>query len=218
MGWVTGVITRQAQARTRHRYDFRVSLDSDGSTRSVKLPLDLYSADRDAEVGSWALLSRREDYIEAAMTMTRARKSSRRRILTKRKERKVGLVVTPSRKTRMGGGAAAVVLNLKRTRTARRAEGVGGVVVRGDMWMENLGSASVACACKTSREIGSGELALLLSRCQTWSPGLPMTQRSLNLGARHKKDVFKKMGVFCIFGRKYKKDAFKKGWLINSEK
>ena len=35
MGWLRGVITRKAQARTSDRYDFRVFLETDGSTRSV---------------------------------------------------------------------------------------------------------------------------------------------------------------------------------------
>ncbi|CAM9293549.1 unnamed protein product, partial [Ascophyllum nodosum] len=39
MGWFRGVITREVQARTSDRYDFRVFLETDGSTRSVKLPL-----------------------------------------------------------------------------------------------------------------------------------------------------------------------------------
>lgn len=66
VGWVNGVITRQAQARTHHLYDFRVFLDNDGSTRSMRLPLDQYSADFDTELGSWALLSLREDLIESS--------------------------------------------------------------------------------------------------------------------------------------------------------
>ena len=58
MGWFRGVITRKAQARTSDRYDFRVFLETDGSTRSVKLPLAKYSVDGAAAEGSWALLSR----------------------------------------------------------------------------------------------------------------------------------------------------------------
>ena len=57
MGWFRGVITRKAQARTSDRYDFRVFLETDGSTRSVKLPLAKYSVDGAAAEGSWALLS-----------------------------------------------------------------------------------------------------------------------------------------------------------------
>lgn len=60
-GWVQGVITRQAQARTRHLYDYRVFLDSEGSTRSMKLPLAKYSVDGASAEGSWALLMRSED-------------------------------------------------------------------------------------------------------------------------------------------------------------
>ena len=61
MGWFRRVITRKAQARTSDRYDFRVFLETDGSTRSVKLPLAKYLADGAAAEGSWALLSRRAD-------------------------------------------------------------------------------------------------------------------------------------------------------------
>ena len=61
MGWFRGVITRKAQARTSHLYDFRVFLETDGSTRSMKLPLAEYSVDGAAAEGSWALLSRCAD-------------------------------------------------------------------------------------------------------------------------------------------------------------
>ena len=61
MGWFRGVITRKAQARTSDRYDFRVFLETDGGTRSVKLPLAKYSVDEAAAEGSWALLSRCAD-------------------------------------------------------------------------------------------------------------------------------------------------------------
>ena len=61
MGWFRGVITRKAQARTSHLYDFRVFLETDGSTRSMKLPLAKYSVAGAAAVGSWALLSRCAD-------------------------------------------------------------------------------------------------------------------------------------------------------------
>ena len=61
MGWFRGVITRKAQARTSDRYDFRVFLETDGSTRSMKLPLAKYSVDGAAAEGSWALLSRCAD-------------------------------------------------------------------------------------------------------------------------------------------------------------
>ena len=60
VGWLKGIITRQVQARTRHLYDFRVFLDSDGSTRSVELPLAKYSVDDASAEGSWALLMRCE--------------------------------------------------------------------------------------------------------------------------------------------------------------
>ena len=61
MGWFRGVITRKAQARTSDRYDFRVFLETDGSTRSVKVPLAKYSVGGAAAEGSWALLSRCAD-------------------------------------------------------------------------------------------------------------------------------------------------------------
>ena len=61
MSWFRGVITRKAQARTSDHYDFRVFLETDGSTRSVKLPLAKYSVDGAAAEGSWALLSRCAD-------------------------------------------------------------------------------------------------------------------------------------------------------------
>ncbi|CAB1112233.1 unnamed protein product [Ectocarpus sp. CCAP 1310/34] len=41
MGWFGRVITRQSQERTRHLYDYRVHLDLDQSTRSMKLPLEM---------------------------------------------------------------------------------------------------------------------------------------------------------------------------------
>ena len=61
LGWFRGVITRKTQARTSDRYDFRVFLETDGSTRSVKLPLAKYSVDEATAEGSWALLSRCAD-------------------------------------------------------------------------------------------------------------------------------------------------------------
>ena len=61
MGWLRGVITRKAQAHTSDRYDFRVFLETDGSSRSVKLPLAKYSMDGAAAEESWALLSRCAD-------------------------------------------------------------------------------------------------------------------------------------------------------------
>ena len=61
MGWFRGVITRKAQVRTSDRYDSRVFLETNGSTRSLKLPLAKYSVDGAAAEGSWALLSRCAD-------------------------------------------------------------------------------------------------------------------------------------------------------------
>ena len=47
-----------SQERTRHLYDYRVHLEVDQSTRSMKLPLQRYSGDPGAVVGSWVLLER----------------------------------------------------------------------------------------------------------------------------------------------------------------
>ena len=55
VGWLKRITTRQAQASIRHLYDFRILLDSDGSMRSVKLPLTNYSVDGASAEGSWAL-------------------------------------------------------------------------------------------------------------------------------------------------------------------
>lgn len=56
MGWFCGLITRQSQQRTRHLYDYRVHIEQDQSTCSMKLPLEKYSGDPDAVAGSWVLL------------------------------------------------------------------------------------------------------------------------------------------------------------------
>ncbi|CAB1106322.1 unnamed protein product [Ectocarpus sp. CCAP 1310/34] len=53
MGWFGGLITQQSQKDTRHLYDYCVQLELDQSTRKMKLPLDKYSGDSDAAVGSW---------------------------------------------------------------------------------------------------------------------------------------------------------------------
>ena len=58
LGWAWRLITRQSQKRTRHSYDYRVQLDLDQSTRSMKLPLEKYNGDPDAVVGSWVLLEK----------------------------------------------------------------------------------------------------------------------------------------------------------------
>ena len=58
MGWFGWLITRQSQERSRHIYDYRVQFDLDQSTRSMKLPLEMYSGDPDAVLGSWVLLER----------------------------------------------------------------------------------------------------------------------------------------------------------------
>lgn len=56
MGWFGGLITRQSQQRTRQFYDYRVHFEEDQSTCSMKLPLEKYSGDPDAVMGSWVLL------------------------------------------------------------------------------------------------------------------------------------------------------------------
>ena len=58
MGWFGGLIARQSQERTRHIYDYLVQLHLDQSTRSMKLPLEMYGGDPDAVLGSWVLLER----------------------------------------------------------------------------------------------------------------------------------------------------------------
>ncbi|CAB1106728.1 unnamed protein product [Ectocarpus sp. CCAP 1310/34] len=54
MGWFGGLIIQQSPQR--HLYDYCVQLEVDHSTRNMKLPLDKYSGDPDAAVGSWVLL------------------------------------------------------------------------------------------------------------------------------------------------------------------
>ncbi|CAN0166814.1 unnamed protein product, partial [Pylaiella littoralis] len=56
LGWFGGVLTRRAHHGSRDNYDYRVTLHSDGSTSSMKLPLESYSTDVDAAVGAWVLL------------------------------------------------------------------------------------------------------------------------------------------------------------------
>ena len=46
---------------TRHVYDFCETLAFDQSTQIMALPLDKYSADENAEQGSWALLESDEE-------------------------------------------------------------------------------------------------------------------------------------------------------------
>ncbi|CAM9092126.1 unnamed protein product [Laminaria digitata] len=73
MGWFGGSVTRESQERTRHVNDYRVHFEVDQSTRSMKLPLEMYSGDPDAEVGSWVLLERstaeQVDEVGAAATL-----------------------------------------------------------------------------------------------------------------------------------------------------
>ena len=82
MGWFRGVITRKAQARTSDRYDFRVFLETDGSMRSVKIPLAKYSVDGAAAEGSWALLSRYLGRCYRAAPTTTLQRTARARTRT----------------------------------------------------------------------------------------------------------------------------------------
>ena len=56
LGWFGGVISRRAHPASPDEYDYRVILNSDGSTRSMKLPLESYSTRKNAHVGAWVLL------------------------------------------------------------------------------------------------------------------------------------------------------------------
>ena len=59
LGWFGGVITRTAQKKqNRLEYGYRVILDVDQSTHSMKLPLNAYSTEENSVVGAWALLER----------------------------------------------------------------------------------------------------------------------------------------------------------------
>ena len=44
--------------QSRLEYGYRMALDVDQSTHSMKLPLNAYSTDENAVVGAWALLER----------------------------------------------------------------------------------------------------------------------------------------------------------------
>ena len=55
---VWGVDHSTVSGRTRHICDCCVQLDLDQSTRSMKLPLEVYSGDPDAVLSSWVLLER----------------------------------------------------------------------------------------------------------------------------------------------------------------
>ncbi|CAB1096612.1 unnamed protein product [Ectocarpus sp. CCAP 1310/34] len=57
MGCFGGLITQQSQKDTRHLYDYCVQLELDQSTHKMKLPLNKYSGDSDAALGSCFLFS-----------------------------------------------------------------------------------------------------------------------------------------------------------------
>lgn len=61
LGWFGGVISRRSHPASRDVFDYRVVLHCDGSTCSMKLPLELYSTDEDAGVGAWVLLEVEEE-------------------------------------------------------------------------------------------------------------------------------------------------------------
>ena len=56
VGWFGGKITRRAQERTRDKYDYRVMLNEDEGTHSMKLLIEEYDVDENAGVGAWVLL------------------------------------------------------------------------------------------------------------------------------------------------------------------
>jgi len=56
LGWFGGKIMRRAQERTRDKYDYRVMLNEDESTHSMRLPIEEYDVDENAGVGAWVLL------------------------------------------------------------------------------------------------------------------------------------------------------------------
>lgn len=72
LGWFGGLISRRAHPASRDVYDYRVVLHCDGSTCSMKLPLELYSTDEDAGVGAWVLLEVEEE----GATVRRSRRST----------------------------------------------------------------------------------------------------------------------------------------------
>ena len=47
LGWFGVFISRRSHPASRDVYDYRVVLHCDGSTRSMKLPLELYSTDEE---------------------------------------------------------------------------------------------------------------------------------------------------------------------------
>ena len=47
---------RRAQERTRDKYDYRVMLNEDESTHSMRLPIEEYDVDENAGVRAWVLL------------------------------------------------------------------------------------------------------------------------------------------------------------------
>ena len=76
LGWFGGLILRRAHPPSRDVYDYRVVLHCDGSTCSMKLPLELYTTDENAGVGAWVLLE-----VEAEeATVRRSRRSTTRNV------------------------------------------------------------------------------------------------------------------------------------------
>ena len=57
LGWAWGGLVGRSLGSLRSvLYDYRVHLELDQSTRSMKLPLEKYTGEPDAVVGSWVLL------------------------------------------------------------------------------------------------------------------------------------------------------------------
>ena len=59
LGWFGGVITRKAQKKqNRLEYGYRVILDADQITYSLRLPPNAYSTEENSVVGAWVPLQR----------------------------------------------------------------------------------------------------------------------------------------------------------------
>ena len=74
LGWFGGVITRKAQEASRRTYAYRIMLEEDQSTVSVKLSLKAYSTDINATVAFWVLL---ESDVGVPLGGSRASRSGR---------------------------------------------------------------------------------------------------------------------------------------------
>ena len=90
MGWFGGYITRKSQERTSHVYDYRVHLEEDQSTGSMRLPLDRYTTDPSAALGAWALLERNQERQAEGTPETRRAEQSLYRFRSRSRSRKTG--------------------------------------------------------------------------------------------------------------------------------